>query len=85
VIYGGQCHINYNCEDVKSVFFDHELIRSLGCESSINVPVRYDGVTYGTLNLLNETNWYGEADSPVLSVFASIAAPVVLQIVRERK
>ena len=50
VIRGGEIHIGYNYDDIKAVFFDHELIRSLGCESVLNVPVRWKGQTLGTLD-----------------------------------
>jgi len=30
--------VGYNYDDIKWAFFDHELIRSLGCESAMNVP-----------------------------------------------
>ncbi|MFN6953690.1 MAG: GAF domain-containing protein [Acetobacteraceae bacterium] len=36
----GTPFIGRSHEDIRDVFFDHELIRSLGCESVLNVPVR---------------------------------------------
>jgi len=45
--------VGFTYEDVKWAFFDHELIRSLGCESAINVPVVYAGRVLGTMNLLD--------------------------------
>lgn len=84
VIVAGECHINRNYEDIRNVFFDHELIKSLGCENSINVPVRWNGQTYGMLNLLHEEGWFTEADIPVLTVFAAIATPIMQHIVRTR-
>ena len=41
-------------EDIAAVFPDHELIRSLGCESVVNVPVEVAGEVIGTINLLHE-------------------------------
>jgi len=82
VLTAGKCRINYNYADVTAAFFDHELIRSLGCESSINVPVRWNGQTIGTLNLLHETGYYAEADIPMLSVFAALAVPALLDIIK---
>ena len=54
--------VGYNYEDVKWAFFDHELIRSLGCESAINVPVVYAGRVLGTMNLLDAAGHYKESD-----------------------
>ena len=36
-------YIGNTAEDIRSVFFDHALIASLGCDSVLNVPVAYDG------------------------------------------
>ena len=47
-------------EDIAEVFDDHELIRSLGCESVINVPVVVDGAVIGTLNCLDAAGHYTE-------------------------
>lgn len=81
VIFGGRCKINRNYEELSAAFYDHELIRSLGCESSINVPVRWSGRTLGMLNLLHESEWYGEADIPTLSLFAALAIPSVQRVI----
>ncbi|MFW5654044.1 MAG: GAF domain-containing protein [Roseicyclus sp.] len=45
-------------EEIAEVFPDHELIRSLGCESCINVPVVVGGTVMGTLNCLHEAGHY---------------------------
>ena len=47
--------------DIAEVFDDHELIRSLGCESVINVPIIVDGAVIGTINCLHEEGYYTEA------------------------
>ncbi|MBO6718499.1 MAG: GAF domain-containing protein [Rhizobiaceae bacterium] len=43
---------------IAEVFYDHELIRSLGCESVINVPVVIGGAVAGTINCLHEAGFY---------------------------
>ncbi len=45
-------------DDIAKVFFDHELIRSLGCESVINVPVAVGGRVIGTINCLHEARHF---------------------------
>ena len=45
-------------ERIAEVFPDHELIRSLGCESVINVPIVVCGRVAGTINCLNEAGHY---------------------------
>ena len=46
-------------ERIAEVFPDHELIRSLGCGSVINVPIVVCGRVVGTINCLNEAGRYG--------------------------
>lgn len=43
---------------IAEVFPDHELIRSLGCESVINVPVVVGDQVIGTINCLHEAHFY---------------------------
>lgn len=45
-------------EEIAAVFPDHELIRSLGCESCINIPVVVAGQVLGTLNCLHVAGHY---------------------------
>lgn len=47
-------------DKIAEVFFDHELIQSLGCESVINVPVVIGGNVIGSINCLHEANYYTE-------------------------
>jgi hypothetical protein len=75
-------YIGRSVEDIRAVFFDHELILSLGCASVLNVPVVWDGRTLGTINLLHEAGWYDEGDVPVAQIFAALAAPALLELTR---
>jgi len=45
-------------DEIAEVFPDHELIRSLGCESCMNVPVVVGGQVLGTLNCLHGAGHY---------------------------
>jgi len=47
-------------EDIAKVFDDHPLIRSLGCESVINVPIVVAGEVIGTINCLDVAGHYTE-------------------------
>ena len=35
----GRPYIGYDANDIREVFFDHEIIFSLGCEAILNIPV----------------------------------------------
>jgi hypothetical protein len=43
---------------IAEVFPDYELIRSLGCESVVNLPVVFAGTVLGTVNLLDAAGYY---------------------------
>ena len=81
VIHGRKPYIGYTADDIRAVFFDHELIASLGCDSVLNVPVVWNDKMLGTINLLHEANWYSEADLPVSAIFAGLAVAPYLAVV----
>ena len=83
IIDRGLCRINHDYAELSEAFYDHELIRSLGCESSVNVPVRWNGATLGTLNILHESGYYHESDLPTLRLFGALAVPALLEIIRD--
>jgi hypothetical protein len=78
----GEPYIGRTAADIRESFFDHELILSLGCESVLNMPVRWAGQTLGSLNLLHVVHWYSEADIPVARLFAQLALPAVMMAAR---
>lgn len=82
VMFAGEPYIGRNRDDIADVFFDHELIWSLGCESVLNMPVRWQGQTVGTLNLLHEAGWYDESQLALARLFAQLALPGMLMISR---
>ena len=53
-----QTFVANTIDDIAKVFDDHELIRSLGCESVINVPIIIDGSVIGTINCLHDEGFY---------------------------
>ena len=82
VVHGGQPYIGRTRDDIRDVFFDYELIWSLGCESVLNMPVRWAGETLGTLNLLHRAGHYTEADLPQVQLMAALAVPAFLALAR---
>ena len=75
-------YIGRTAADIRAVFFDHELIASLGCASVLNLPVSWNDCVLGTINLLHEAGWYGDADAPVGLAFAALAVPAYLSLLR---
>ena len=82
VIHAGQPYIGRTRADIRDVFFDYELIWSLGCESVLNMPVRWAGQTLGTLNLLHRAGRYDEAHVEPVRLIAQLAAPALLTVSR---
>lgn len=82
VIVQGQPYIGRSRHDIEEVFFDYELIISLGCESVLNLPVRWQGQTVGTLNLLHQAGWYDESHIALARLYAHLALPGMLMISR---
>ena len=64
--------VGYDAKDIEWAFFDHKLIRSLGCESAMNVPVVYGGRLLGTMNLLDAAGHYKESDPARCEPFAAL-------------
>lgn len=73
-------YIGKDYGDIRAVFFDHALIRSLGCEAVLNLPVACEGKPLGTVNLLHEAGWYREEHVPLGRVFAQLAAPALMRL-----
>lgn len=69
-------------EKVAEVFFDWELIQSLGNESCANIPAIVGGEVIGTLNLLHEAGYYTAerfARAGELEPYATIAFLMALR------
>lgn len=66
-------------EECRRAFFDYDVIEALGCESAVNVPVRWNGVTLGSLNLLHKAGWYHDGMADDLALFATMAVPLYKQ------
>ena len=82
VIFSGNPYIGRTREDIAANFFDHELIHSLGCDSILNMPVRWRGETMGTLNLCHRAGFYNESHLPRVHLIAQLALPALLLISR---
>jgi hypothetical protein len=77
VVHERRPYLGRTADDIRAVFFDHELIASLGCASVLNIPVVWNDRLLGTLNLLHEAQWYDEADIPIGLTFAALAVPAM--------
>jgi GAF domain-containing protein len=76
----GEPYIGYTREDIAANFYDHDLIHSLGCESILNMPIRWCGQTLGTLNLCHRAGHYTEAHLSFVRLAAQLALPGVMAL-----
>ncbi|MGH8777936.1 GAF domain-containing protein [Paraburkholderia sp.] len=85
VLRRGEMFVGSTREDIQAVFSEYRVLWSIGCESVLNIPVRKNGVTLGTMNLLGEAGLYDQADLAVALVFAQLAvSPLEDQVHRLR-
>jgi GAF domain-containing protein len=64
---------------VKRMFFDHELIFSLGITAILNAPIRHSGRRLGTLNFCGSEGMYGAAEIKAAKILAGLLVPSLLQ------
>lgn len=74
----GEVFLAQSSDDVRKVFFDHELIFSLGITAILNVPVRHGGRRLGTLNLCGEEGTYGPMEIARAKILAGLLVPSFL-------
>lgn len=67
-------------EDLKAVFEDWKLLWDAGLGSVLNIPVRLDGVTIGSLNILDKEHAYDAADLELADQIAKVVAPSVQRV-----
>lgn len=85
VISAGATRLCRTRDECRAAFFDFALIEQLGCESAVNVPVRVDGQTIGSLNLLHQAGWYTEEMLPTLERIGALAAALLMPLLSPQK
>jgi GAF domain-containing protein len=78
VLVGGTAWIGSGPADIAWAYPDHETIVAMGLGSAMNLPVRWNGRTLGTVNLLHDAGHFTEADAAIGMVFAALAVPALL-------
>lgn len=80
VIQDGQPYIGRNAADIRAVFFDHELIAALDCQSVLNIALRWQGRTLGTMNLLHRQDWYQPQHIETARILGQLALPALMAL-----
>jgi hypothetical protein len=69
---------------IRWAFFDHELIESMGLGSTINLPVVYDGMCIGTINMLDSEHHYRDEHVQRVAPLAPLLIPAFLEARRKK-
>lgn len=74
----GHPFIGRSAADIRANFADADQILALGCESVMNLPVRWRGGVIGTINLLDRAGAYTQHHARQGQVLAALAIPALL-------
>jgi GAF domain-containing protein len=74
----GDVALAANKADIKRLFFDHELIISLGITAILNAPIRHGGRRLGTLNFCGTEGMYGATEIQTAKILAGLLTPCLL-------
>tara|TARA_Y100001970_G_scaffold227392_1_gene281340 strand:- start:162 stop:662 length:501 start_codon:yes stop_codon:yes gene_type:complete len=66
-------------EKIKKIFFDYEIIFSLGCGSIVNYLLIFEGKHLGTINILHEEKFYNKVHLEKLKLISNLLLPHFLQ------
>lgn len=81
----GEPYVGCTADDIRANFSDHEVILGLGLESILNMPIRAEGKTLGTVNLLHERGYYCEKDLEAATLLAGLlVAPLSVRRLKLR-
>ncbi|MEM5296734.1 GAF domain-containing protein [Burkholderia sp. JPY481] len=65
-------------QGIREAFDDHAVMTGMGLGSILNIPIAYDGVCIGTMNLTHEEGWYtGRHESMGLLIGAFLAPALI--------
>lgn len=71
-------------EDIAQVFFDHELINELGCQSVINMPIIIGDELVATMNILDVAGYYTPERVQMVREILSIPAKLTVLVAQTR-
>jgi GAF domain-containing protein len=74
----GDVALAANPDAIRRLFFDHELILSLGITAILNAPVRYGNRRLGTLNFCGLADTYGPEQVEAAQILAGLLVPALL-------
>jgi hypothetical protein len=65
-------------QGIREAFDDHTVMTGMGLGSILNIPVAYNGVCIGTMNLTHREGWYTEGHEALGLLIGSFLAPALI-------
>ena len=66
-------------QGIREAFDDHAVITGMGLGSILNIPIAYDGVCVGTMNMTHKENWYTSRHEEIGLLIGSFLAPALIK------
>ena len=64
-------------QGILEAFDDHTVMTGMGLGSILNIPIAYNGVCIGTMNLTHQEGWYTERHETLGLLIGSFLAPAL--------
>lgn len=65
-------------QGIREAFDDHTVMTGMGLGSILNIPIAYDGVCIGTMNLTHQERWYTKRHEELGLLIGSFLAPALV-------
>ncbi|KAA1002434.1 GAF domain-containing protein [Paraburkholderia panacisoli] len=67
-------------QGIRDAFDDHAVMTAMGLGSILNIPIAYDGVCVGTMNMTHIESWYTRRHEEIGVLIGSFLAPALLNL-----
>ncbi|HEY2607172.1 GAF domain-containing protein [Paraburkholderia sp. RL18-103-BIB-C] len=67
-------------QGIRDAFDDHAVMTGMGLGSILNIPIAYDGVCVGTMNMTHVESWYTRRHEEIGVLIGSFLAPALLNL-----
>lgn len=65
-------------QGIRDAFDDHAVMTDMGLGSILNIPIAYDGICVGTMNMTHVESWYTRRHEELGMLIGSFLAPALL-------
>ena len=65
-------------DGIREAFDDHAVMTGMGLGSILNIPIAYDGVCVGTMNLTHVEHWYTDLHEEAGLLIGSFLVPALI-------